>query len=174
MGQVNFKGKLDRKQFKTEKEALAWEVKRREDLGMPARKSKAKISEELAHLEAPYQTDPETIPVHLQQWLSAMETRMVALIKEEARAAMTEQTGIDRVDKVARVKCPLPPKTGKKFVGSKVDLRARMDSKLFELFEAEARQKHAGNLSRMLDQVVWTYYGKPPLSFETEDNANQE
>lgn len=121
------------------------------------------------------QPEPENIPAYLHQWLADMEAKLTTLVKHEVRAAMAEQTLIDtvaNVDKVNKsdmvdgVECPLPPKTGKKFEGHKRDIRARMDANLFELFDAEAKRDHGGNLSRMLDVVVWSYFGKPKLSFE--------
>ena len=99
---------------------------------------------------------------------------MVALIKKEVRTAMAKQSVIDNVDKVGRIKCPVADRTGHKLPGTKKDLRARMDINLFQLFEAEAKAEHQGNLSRMLDQVIWTYFNRPRLSFELEESKSED
>jgi hypothetical protein len=61
---------------------------------------------------------------------------------------------------------PEPRKTGRKYVGSKFDLRVRIDSNLFQLLEQDARENHGRNLSKALDAILWRHYGKPRLSFE--------
>jgi len=40
---------------------------------------------------------------------------------------------------------PLPPKTRKKFAGSKADVRVRVDENLGKLFDADVSQHFAGN-----------------------------
>lgn len=64
---------------------------------------------------------------------------------------------------------PLPPKTSRKFEGEKADIRARVDSVLFNLLNLDAHRQSGGNLSRQLDIVLWRYYGKPKLSWEIKD-----
>jgi len=61
---------------------------------------------------------------------------------------------------------PLPPKTGKKYHGSKEDIRARVDSNLFALLDDMCRSRFKGNMSIALDHVLWTFFGKPRLSFQ--------
>jgi len=61
---------------------------------------------------------------------------------------------------------PLPPKEGKKFKGSKADIRVRVDQNLGKLFDADVNQRFGGNASRCMDAILWNYYGKPCLSFE--------
>ena len=63
---------------------------------------------------------------------------------------------------------PLPPKTSRKFEGSKTDIRVRIDSVLFNLLNLDSHRTSAGNLSRTLDIILWRYYGKPKLSWELD------
>jgi hypothetical protein len=65
----------------------------------------------------------------------------------------------------------MPPKEGKKELGSKRHISARADSNLVDLFERDARNRFHGNASRTLDWVLWNFYGKPQLSFELEGQA---
>ncbi|MFH0822203.1 MAG: hypothetical protein V2B18_05580 [Pseudomonadota bacterium] len=71
---------------------------------------------------------------------------------------------------------PLPPKTGKKFHGSKEDIRARVDSNLFALLDDMCKSRFRGNMSIALDHVLWTFFGKPRLSFQegTADDGSQD
>jgi hypothetical protein len=61
---------------------------------------------------------------------------------------------------------PLPPKEGKRFKGTKADIRVRVDENLGKLFEADVNQRFGGNASRCMDAILWNFYGKPGLSFE--------
>lgn len=61
---------------------------------------------------------------------------------------------------------PLPPKEGKKFKGTKADIRVRVDENLGKLFEADVNQRFGGNASRCMDAILWNFYGRPHLSFE--------
>ncbi len=101
------------------------------------------------------------IPPEIMQYLNAMEERLVEMIHGAAKAEPAEET--TAVDEP-----PIPAKTGKKYQGSKKDLRVRIDERLMDLLEKEAKQNHGGNNSRALDVILWRYFGKPRLSFEPE------
>jgi hypothetical protein len=66
---------------------------------------------------------------------------------------------------------PLPKKAGRKYLGSKQDLRVRVDKNLYELLLDHARAEFGGNASAALDAVLWTFYNRPQLSFETAKPA---
>jgi len=61
---------------------------------------------------------------------------------------------------------PSPPKISRKFAGSKGDIRARIDRSLYNLLIAEAMADCGGNVSKMLDIILWRYYKKPKMSWE--------
>jgi hypothetical protein len=64
---------------------------------------------------------------------------------------------------------PKPPKAGpygKKKLGERYDLRARLDKVLFDLLDQEANRDFTSNVSACLDYILWHRYGKPELSFE--------
>ncbi|MGO9116828.1 MAG: hypothetical protein ACLQPD_04360 [Desulfomonilaceae bacterium] len=155
-GQVKWEGQTYRKQFPSRQAAELWEIQKKRELAGE-------------DVKAAIENPPEGISPYLCQWLSDMEERLITLVKAEIHSEKGLRGSQKKAVDDPKAKCPLPPKTGKKYHGGKTDLRARMDSNLFKLFEAEAKRDHGGNLSRMLDQVVWSYFGQPPLSFETPD-----
>jgi len=96
--------------------------------------------------------------------LEALETRLRELIETKVGAARPEPDISAAFPTVEEP--PLPPKTGKKFRGSKSDVRVRVDENLGKLFDADVNQRFGGNASRCMDAILWTFYGKPKLSFE--------
>jgi hypothetical protein len=98
--------------------------------------------------------------------LEALETRLRVLIEKELGAAKLEPCISAVFPEVEEP--PLPPKTGKKYAGTKADIRVRVDENLGKLFEADVNQRFGGNASRCMDAILWNYYGKPALSFESE------
>jgi hypothetical protein len=103
----------------------------------------------------------------LESMLQALELRLTTLIDhriKETIASTSKAVIVDNLDMP-----PVPPKVGdagKRFAGSKADLRARVDLNLFKLLEGEAREHFSGNMSRCLDALLWRYYDRPKLSFE--------
>ena len=64
---------------------------------------------------------------------------------------------------------PKAPKAGlygKKKLGQRYDLRARMDKVIFDLLEQEADRDFTSNVSACLDYILWHRYGKPQMSFQ--------
>jgi len=64
---------------------------------------------------------------------------------------------------------PKAPKAGlygKKKLGQRYDLRARMDKVIFDLLEQEADKDFTSNVSACLDYILWHRYGKPQMSFQ--------
>ena len=55
-----------------------------------------------------------------------------------------------------------------RLIGEKGHISVRVDQSLLELFERECR-KYGGNASRTMDVILWRYFGKPTLSFESEE-----
>jgi len=94
--------------------------------------------------------------------LTTLEARLTDLIDERMRAATSDKPVT--VDNVALP--PKPPKTRQKELGSKGDIRARIDSELLKRFEAECKRNFGGNASTALNAILWRYYGQPTLSFE--------
>jgi len=76
---------------------------------------------------------------------------------------------------------PKAPKAGlygKKKLGQRYDLRARMDKVIFDLLEQEADRDFTSNVSACLDYILWHRYGKPQMSFQlvepVEDNQDSK
>jgi len=94
--------------------------------------------------------------------MQELETRLTKMVNDKLRAALaTRPPSVESRDLP-----PATPKEGKKFKGSKEDLRVRIDSELWRLLDDECARDLAGNMSRCLDAVLWRYYGRPRLSFE--------
>ncbi len=104
--------------------------------------------------------------------LEAMEARLRELIETKLGAARLEHGISAAFPKVEEP--PLPPKTGKKYAGTKADLRVRVDENLGKLFETDVNQRFGGNASRAMDAILWNFYGKPSLSFETPKESDKE
>lgn len=124
----------------------------------------------------------------IQSMLENLEAKLAGTMEQRIREAVGGAGKRDKVDHVDNADNldkvdvpPLPPKdapnpqtgekSGRKFRGSKSDLRVRIDSELSKLVEADATEHFSGNLSRCLDAILWRYYGRPLLSFQIE---NQE
>ena len=69
---------------------------------------------------------------------------------------------------------PLPKRTGKKYQGSKKDVRVRIDEILHDLLTNQANADFGGNQSACLDMVLWNFYGQPRLSFEVQHADESE
>ena len=99
----------------------------------------------------------------------------VKLLIAEAKAEILEQitgatAGLKTFHDAADEEPPMPQKDSRKFTGFKKDVRARIDGTLFELLTVDAKAQSGGNVSRQLDIILWRYYGKPKLSFETDES----
>ncbi len=101
-----------------------------------------------------------------------LETRLRELIETKLRAVRPD---LDVSAAFPNVKePPLPPKDGKKFRGTKADIRVRVDENLGKLFEADVNRRFGGSASRAMDAILWNFYGKPSLSFETSKASDKE
>jgi hypothetical protein len=72
---------------------------------------------------------------------------------------------------------PKPRRTGpygKKLEGAKNDIRCRIDSELFKILSNECDKNFSGNMSAALDAILWNYFDKPLLSFETPTNKEDQ
>jgi len=63
---------------------------------------------------------------------------------------------------------PAPPLAGKKMTVQRSKLGVTIDRILMEKLEEESK-KRGISMSRMVDTVVWYYFGKPPLSFQQKE-----
>jgi len=107
----------------------------------------------------------------VKSWLRELEERLTRSIDEKIQAAIGSRPAQISIDE--RTDPPLPPKTGKKFLGSKGDLRVRIDSNLLSLLESDCNRHYNGNMSRCLDALLWRYYGQPSLSFQKEKEPKE-
>lgn len=65
---------------------------------------------------------------------------------------------------------PAPPREKRKMTGIRGHISARVDKELLELFRRDRDEKFEGNSSRCLNWILWTFYGKPPLSFQRAED----
>jgi hypothetical protein len=68
---------------------------------------------------------------------------------------------------------PVPPKDGHKFIADRGKVSAMMDSVLIDLLE-ETRRSLRIPLSRMVELIVWEYFGRPALSFESNTDETKK
>ena len=112
---------------------------------------------------------PEMISIMLQdlerRLTQTIEDRMECAVETRLTELLKSKHGV--VDGPDLDEPPLPPKSGKKYLGEKRDIRGRIDANLWELFQQECR-KYNGNVSKTLDTILWRYFGKPRLSFEDD------
>lgn len=108
-------------------------------------------------------------PVSMDKILILMtesEARLVEFVEKKIEDALQSRAGDIRGH--GRKGPPAPPRTGrygKKFAGSKGDIRVRVDRVLWTLFQEEI-SRHNGNASAAMDTILWHYFGKPSLSFQ--------
>jgi len=67
---------------------------------------------------------------------------------------------------------PAPPLIGKKLTVPRGKVGFTVDSTLLDLVEKDAAARGV-NMGRMLDTVIWHYYGCPPLSFQKESDQSE-
>ena len=103
--------------------------------------------------------------VHIQDQLSLLQQRVQSL---ELATKTQVESKVDGLELP-----PLPKKAGRKYLGSKQDLRVRIDSNLHKLLLDHARTEFGGNASAALDAVLWTFYNRPQLSFEPTKPASK-
>src|SRR5271157_3615928 len=111
-GQVKWQREVFRKHFRSRRSAEQWEIDKRRELAGE-------------DIKTAVENPPEGIPPYLCQWVDDMEERLTTLVKAEVHSEKTSRGPQNKVDVVAKAECPLPSKTGKKYDGSKADLRAR-------------------------------------------------
>ena len=91
----------------------------------------------------------------------------IDMLEEELQKLREEFCIVKKIEEDERP--PKPPKGGpfgKKKLGQRHDLRARMDKVIFDLLEQEADRDFTSNVSACLDYILWHRYGKPELSFQ--------
>ncbi len=89
---------------------------------------------------------------------------MRELIREEIKATTAPDSNLDPP--------PIPRKPkSKEYEGDRKTLPGcRVDEVLFDLFEAD--RKKAGSASLVMQKILWTYYGRPKLSFEVSEESD--
>ena len=68
---------------------------------------------------------------------------------------------------------PPPPKEGQRYTFNRQKLGGTVDSELYDLFRDECDRRGL-TVSRLLDAVLWHYFGKPKLSFQRETSKGGE
>jgi len=98
---------------------------------------------------------------------------VISNLRDELIQIINNRAGIVQTDKS---RPPKPKKTGphgKKLEGVKNDIRCRVDSELFKMLSDECDKNFSGNMSAALDSILWNYFGKPLLSFETKSDDSK-
>ncbi|MHB8203645.1 MAG: hypothetical protein ACYDHG_08060 [Desulfomonilaceae bacterium] len=90
--------------------------------------------------------------------------RSIASLRETISSLQTKQP-----DSAGPLKdAPRPRIFHKRKEGKREKLATTLDSRLFEL--VKQRQQSGQQLSHILDSALWNYFGRPKLSFESEDS----
>ncbi len=115
----------------------------------------------------------ETHTPDLSKWLAEVEARLMQLAEEKVSAAMEQYR--PQTAPVADIAVPPRPRTregSRELTVKREKLQGTCDKALFELFESD-RKARGFNVSQMIDVVLYNFYGKPPLSFETTDAKDE-
>ncbi len=111
-------------------------------------------------IEEPGESSPVTIP---PEWLAPLRK----LIREEVQAMMPNAAKETTTAQVEPPPIPRKPKS-KEYEGERETLPGcRVDKVLYDKF-IEDREK-AGSASLVMQKILWTYYGRPKLSFEVDE-----
>lgn len=62
---------------------------------------------------------------------------------------------------------PIPRRVRRKMEGNTGHVSAKVDMRLADLFEKDRHERFQGNASRCLTWILWNFYGKPLLSFQS-------
>lgn len=125
----------------------------------------------------------------LDQRFAKMEETLTYRVKEIIRDQISRQfvgsTGFNSELKPEQDDLPPEPKEIKKKPGTKGKGRSRqnrdyvrhtvtVDSSLWRLFEQDMKSRRVSSASRMMDVILWNYYGRPTLSYMTESEKPQK
>jgi hypothetical protein len=106
--------------------------------------------------EPPYDFSQLVIRTELERAISSLRTEFIAFQN-------------DRQDNPEFLPdAPRPRIFHKKKEGKREKLSTTVDSALFELIKA--RQQAGQQLSHILESALWHYFGKPKLSFESDNS----
>jgi len=103
---------------------------------------------------------------HLDKLVHDVETRLTRLVQSLVHTAVEGAVAEGELPFARdREECPVVPDAD---AGVRsIPLPVRIDSNLFELFDAECRLRYHGNASQAMNAILWQHYGKPRLSFES-------
>lgn len=129
----------------------------------------------LEHLERTIQARMQIalggISFETKQALRRMEERLTALLDQRVKEAVGK-ISVNGTRSATIDDPPKPEKTGrkkKKFAGKRANIRGLVDENLAKLLEKDCRERYDGNMSRTLTAILWRYFGKPRLSFESHE-----
>jgi hypothetical protein len=111
--------------------------------------------------------------------------QLKAMIREEISRHFVGATEFRTEPKPVQDDLPPEPKEIKKEPGTKGKGRSRqnrdyerhtvtVDSSLWRLFEQDMKNRRISSAGRMMDVILWNYYGKPDLSYMTESQKPEE
>jgi hypothetical protein len=103
-----------------------------------------------------------------------LDTAISSLRKELTELVESKITFVS-VDKIKEV--PAKPKKagpfGKRKLGKRHDLRARIDKELWDRLNEYSEAYFTSNVSAALDAILWNFFDKPALSFEVETEKDE-
>jgi hypothetical protein len=134
--------------------------------------------------EIPVQPRQEVLPAEPIHWNPEWNEHVKDLIQKELENAEGDLfRKVERVENRLKGKTisgylnpdvpPAPPRLKRKMKGSKGHISARVDLHLLDLFRKDRDKAFEGNSSRCLEWILWHFYGKPLLSFETGEDKEQ-
>lgn len=99
----------------------------------------------------------------------------ISNLRKELTALIDSKITFISVDKLEEV--PQKPKKagqfGKKKLGKRHDLRARIDKELWDKLEEYSDAHFTSNASAALDAILWNFFDKPKLSFEVGEKEEK-
>jgi hypothetical protein len=127
----------------------------------------------------------EVLDQRLPMIEETLASQVRQVVQEEISRHVVGGTGFRNEPKQEDDDLPPEPKEIKKKPGTKAKGRSRqnrdyvrhtvtVDSTLWRLFEKDMKRRRVSSASRMMDVILWNYYGKPALSYMTESQEPEK
>jgi hypothetical protein len=105
----------------------------------------------------------------IQEELTKKQEDLLKSIEERLQQKHASTTFVNFTDSDVP---PVPRRVRRKMKGEPPGhVSAMVDRTLSDLFEKDRYERFQGNAGRCLTWILWNFYGKPPLSFQDEDDV---
>jgi len=113
----------------------------------------------------------------IQREMERVKEDLRAFVKEQISSTSAKPAFKSQTHELEEPPLPTREKGGRKHVVMREKLSGTADKTLMEMFEQE-RTRRGMTVSRMIDMVLWHYFGRPKLSFEqspriAEDSSSE-